>query len=274
MTIKCPKCSAVIDAEPDELGLVTCKQCGARLRSKQAVKVTVQGGASSSSPSLPKIDPALAAPADVDHVLARIDTSSPDETIRPGSIPKLAAAGAPNGGAVFDMLLSEIKAIRKLQEETLALLRARPVAGARRDAHEPDDADVAAKPRRGAGRPLVLLVDDDAAVLQDVAAALRPLATVKTAADGSSALATLAMERPTAIVLELDLAGAMPGRDLVNMIKATMEWVDIPLLLHTKLALGDEAEARQLHGADEIVAKGPGSAKVLAARLGKILAKL
>ena len=271
MAIKCPKCSAVIEAAPDELGLVTCGQCGSRLRAKQNVKVTVQGSSTntgSSSPSLPRIDPKLAAPADVDHVLARLDTPSPDETMRPG---KLAIAAPTQTGLVLDMLLDEIRAIRRNQDQILALLQGRPGAAAAGDsAGEPDDAP-ARRPARANDAPLVLLVDDDPKARQDAEAALRAVANVKTASDGNSALATIAMERPSVVVIELGLGGSMPGRDLVNMIKATMEWIDIPVLLYTKLALEDDHDARLEHGADGIVRKGPGSAKALAAKVASVL---
>jgi CheY-like chemotaxis protein len=271
MAIKCPKCSAVIDASPDELGLVTCGQCGARLRSKQPVKVTVTSGPSASSPSLPKIDRNMAAPADVDHVLARIDVRSPDETIRPGALPKAAAPpGGPQTGAVLDMLLTEIRGLKKTQEEILALLRGGALAP---PAKGPDQDEEPAPPQasRAAGRYSVLLVDDDARARQDAVAALQPLASVKTAGDGSSALASIAMERPTVIVIELGIGGAMPGHDLLNMIKATMEWVDIPIVLYTREAIADDDEARHSHGVDAIVAKGDGSAKALSARVAEFL---
>ena len=273
--IKCPKCSATIDAAPDELGLVTCRECGARLRSKQPVKVTVLG-ASASSPSLPKIDPSRAAPADVDHVLARLDTPSPDETVRPGALPKMASPGSgPQAGAVFEMLLSEIRAVKKTQDQILALLQSRPAAPAVRNEAGLDHDEVPApRAARGAGQRSVLLVDDDPRARQEALAALQPIATVKTAPDGTSALASIAMERPDVVVLELGLSGSMPGRDLVNMIKATMEWVDIPIVLYTKLSLGEGQEARQEHGADEIVTKGPGAARALAAKVDAILRRV
>lgn len=259
MAVKCPKCSATVDAAPDELGLVTCGQCGARLRGKQTIKVTVQGGASSSSPSLPRIDPSVAAHADVDHVLARLDSHSPDETVRPGAIAKRAPSVAgPQAGAVFDMLLSELRAIKKTQEQILELLKERPASEVE---------------HRGGGsvQRTVLLVDDDPKTLKEAEAALLPLATVKTASDGNSALATLALEKPTAVVLELGISGSLAGRDLVNMMKATVEWVDIPIVLYTKLPLGQERDACQRHGADEIVPKGPGAGRALALKMGAIL---
>ncbi len=90
---------------------------------------------------------------------------------------------------------------------------------------------------------------------------------VEAVADGNSALAAIAAEKPDVLVLELDIAGAMSGRDVINMIKATMEWVDIPILFYTRLPIKDQKEARQIHGGDEYVAKGPGSAEALVVRV-------
>ena len=63
---------------------------------------------------------------------------------------------------------------------------------------------------------------------------------------------------PDVIALEVDMAGVMPGKDVINMIKATMEWVDIPIILYTRAPISGQQEARTIHGADELVPKGPG----------------
>ena len=60
------------------------------------------------------------------------------------------------------------------------------------------------------------------------------------------------------------VGGELAGKDLVNMIKATMEWVDIPILLWTREAVSSQKEARQIHGADEVVSKGQGEAALVA----------
>jgi len=87
------------------------------------------------------------------------------------------------------------------------------------------------------------------------------------AADGAAALQAIAAEKPDVLVLELGLGGAMTGRDLINMVRSTMEWVDIRLVLHTREAVGGAEEARQQHGADELVIKGSGSAEALVNRV-------
>jgi DNA-binding response OmpR family regulator len=48
------------------------------------------------------------------------------------------------------------------------------------------------------------------------------------------------------------------------MIKATMEWVDIPIVLWTRENVSNQREARQIHGADEVVAKSAGPAALVA----------
>jgi CheY-like chemotaxis protein len=91
---------------------------------------------------------------------------------------------------------------------------------------------------------------------------------VRAEADGNSGLASLARDRPDVIVLELGVGGAMPGKDVINLIKATMEWVDIPIVLFTREPVADQKEARTLHGADELVLKdGPEAAEALASQI-------
>jgi two-component system OmpR family response regulator len=120
----------------------------------------------------------------------------------------------------------------------------------------------------------VLLIDDDPETLQDAVAALdRVEVPVRSTQDGNEALALIAREKPDVILLELEMQGEMAGRDVVNMIKATMEWVDIPLLLYTRAPLQSQKEARQIHGADDYVLKGPGSAETLVQRVIAIFRK-
>jgi hypothetical protein len=46
-----------------------------------------------------------------------------------------------------------------------------------------------------------------------------------------------------------------------------MEWVDIPIVLYTRLPIESQKEARTIHGADDLLLKGPGSAEALPARV-------
>jgi DNA-binding response OmpR family regulator len=47
------------------------------------------------------------------------------------------------------------------------------------------------------------------------------------------------------------------------MIKATMEWVDIPIILWTRETIETQKEARRDHGADEVVQKPSGPAALV-----------
>jgi CheY-like chemotaxis protein len=179
---------------------------------------------------------------------------------------------------VLEALLEEIQAVRRLQEETLSLLRAQPSGQPRvpvtplddpfsgfegaDDAHARAAAPVA--PVRSRKRKTVLLIDDDAESRSTVMNALEHAdVPVKTAADGNSGLAAIAIEKPDVIVLELGLGGSMAGKDVINMIKATMEWVDIPIVLYTRLPIANQKEARIEHGADDFIPKGPNSPPAL-----------
>lgn len=281
MTIKCPKCSASIDATPDDLGMVTCAACGARLRSKAPVKVTVHGGAAAAAPPAETKPAAAKAGAagisskgDVDEVLARIEgLPGPDGTVRPGTLPPLSRKPAtPAPVSSLDAVLEEIRAVRRLQEEMLGLLKSGRLAPHEDAGGTAIDDDAEPSLSSAPGRKSVLVIDDDAQARQEAVLALQPLGAIRTAVDGNGAIAAIAAEKPAVIVLELALGGAMPGRDLVNMVKATMEWVDIPLLLYTRAEVASDEDAR-VHGADTFVRKGPGSAKALASRVASLLAR-
>ena len=120
---------------------------------------------------------------------------------------------------------------------------------------------------RSSRRKRVLLVDDDEATRGVVELVLKggevPVTVV---GDGNSALASIAQDKPDVIVLELGIGGAMAGKDVVNMIKATMEWVDIPIILYTRVPMEGQKEARQIHGADDYVAKGQGGPEAVLAK--------
>jgi CheY-like chemotaxis protein len=190
----------------------------------------------------------------------------------PGCGSKLRSRPAtpPAGAASLEAILGEVRAVRRAQDEMLALLRARPGADAGHPSMAPHDDEPLASPRaiRKGTQKIVLLIDDQDESRQEAVAALEQ-ARVPTRefATGTKALESLAVERCDVIVLELAIGGAMAGRDVINMIKATMEWVDIPIVLHTRLPITTQKEARTVHGADEVVPKGPGSAEALVAQV-------
>src|SRR5262249_55807016 len=157
-------------------------------------------------------------------------------------------------------------------EETLSLLRSvtshaaapAPPRAAGSETEEGfttlDDAPGQAPPLRSRQRKSVLLIDDDDESRRAAIEAFEPAdVPVRVAPDGSAGVAWIAMEKPDVIVLELGLSGPMAGKDVINMIKATMEWVDIPIVLYTRVPVASQKEARTVHGADEYVLKEAGA---------------
>jgi CheY-like chemotaxis protein len=179
-----------------------------------------------------------------------------------------ATGQTPDVEAALDLLLREVRAVRETQARILRaiadLRRAAPGEGG--DLDGPDAAqEPAFSPIRAGRRKTLMLVDDDPctrdAVLEEFRRAEVP---VRAFGDGGAALSAIAEEKPDVIALELAVGGALAGKDLVNMIKATMEWVDIPIVLWTREAVSTQKEARQIHGADEVVPKSGGPAALLA----------
>ncbi|HEV8253953.1 MAG TPA: response regulator [Vicinamibacteria bacterium] len=275
--MKCPRCSATVPANPDASGFLICPGCGARLRSKSS-----SGGRASAPPQ-----PARK-PADIDAALARLDAPglNPDVTLPPSPSPAQARPPAPApsapapeaASASFERVLSELAAIRRTQDEILGLLRSRPAAERGGGAASADDSFMGGLPAvaqpRDPKRKNVLVVDDDSRTLSPAVEALQQMGlTVRAVQEGNASLAAIAEQKPDVIVMELAVAGAMGGKDVINMIKATMEWVDIPIILHTRVAVENQKEARTVHGADDLVLKSPDSAQTLATRVAGLLRK-
>ncbi|MFI4947152.1 MAG: PleD family two-component system response regulator, partial [Burkholderiales bacterium] len=108
-------------------------------------------------------------------------------------------------------------------------------------------------------------LDDDARTREAATAELEKAdIPVRAFDDGNKALSAVAKEKPDVFVLELAVSGELAGKDFVNMIKATMEWVDIPVVLWTRENVSNQREARQIHGADEVVTKSQGAAALVA----------
>jgi CheY-like chemotaxis protein len=197
----------------------------------------------------------------------------------PASVPVAAAgrspAAAPEPADTLREVFAEIRAIRRAQEEILALLRAprprpRPEPDGEADSIFDQQHPAPQRPAavRSGRRKSVLIVDDDEAARQEAVAAFEAAEVpVRAVGDGNSALAAIAADRPDVVVLELAMGGSMGGKDVVNMIKATMEWVDIPLVAYTRLPVASQKEARQVHGADELVNKASGGAEALVQRV-------
>lgn len=280
--MKCPRCGAAVTTPPDEAGLIVCPGCGVRLkRTPAAARVAVAASVASVADSKE-----AATIKEADSLLARREPSeSPAATLPPGT--PLKKIPRPEELALNERLeavLREVRALRQTQDEILALLKARPASEAPGDDFVDFGADPAAlEPRkssratalRSRRRKTALLIDDDEATRKAAAEALeRADVPVTLAGDGGAGIAAIAQERPDVIVLELGVSGAMPGKDVINMIKATMEWVDIPIVLYTRLPVANQKEARTLHGADELVPKsGPRAAEQLVAHVVALFRK-
>jgi CheY-like chemotaxis protein len=280
--MKCPRCQTSVTTAPDAQGVVTCTQCGARLR---------RG-------SVPGPRPTDSGAMDIDSLLAQAEPTpafNPNATLPPGTplkkIPRPGEPGAPDAPrdapataplpiapVSLEAVMQELQALRNGQQAILALLQGgAPTPGAYPAASlagEPAAVASVPPPMRSRRRKTVLLIDDDAKTRAAAVTALEHAQVpVRTAADGQGGLAALAAERPDVIALELTLAGSMAGKDVINMIKATMEWVDIPIVLYTRAAVASQKEARIEHGADEFVVKGPGSPEALVAKVISVFRK-
>jgi two-component system KDP operon response regulator KdpE len=167
-----------------------------------------------------------------------------------------------------------MRALRETQDlilEAIERLRRAPASDTGAPVAEIDLAGLAAgsdpglSPIRGGQGKRVVLVDDDPQTREAAVVEFqRADVPVRAFDDGNAAISAIAEEKPDVIVLELGLGGEMGGKDLVNMIKATMEWVDIPIVLWTREAVSNQREARQIHGADEVVPKSGGTAALVA----------
>jgi CheY-like chemotaxis protein len=262
--MQCPKCKAAITAAPDAAGALVCPGCGARLltRAAAAARVAVRPPeAASAGPEPP-------------HPGATLPPGTPLRKI-PARDEKAERAAGEGGGKEFEAILAELRALRSVQEEILELLR----DGGRPERAEPaqeraglpslslndGDTPTFVAPIRTKRRKSVLLIDDDvqaqAALVSELERAAVPVRAYR---DGQAGLQAIAAEKPDVIVLELELQGPMAGKDVINMIKATMEWVDIPIILYTRAAVESQREARTVHGADEFVLKSAGPAALVA----------
>jgi CheY-like chemotaxis protein len=163
----------------------------------------------------------------------------------------------PRHDPVLDEILTEVKAIRDSQMDILALVRGESAPPAETGEVEEDVFRVA--PVRSRRRKSVLLIDDDLTARQAAVAAMEQAEVpVRATGDGNGGIAAIASEKPDVIVIDLALGGSVSAKDVINMIKATMDWVDIPIVLYTGVAVDGQKEARQVHGADELVPKGAG----------------
>jgi CheY-like chemotaxis protein len=249
----------------------------AALRSQGGAK----GGAPAPPPTAPPPAPSLAA-----HPPSATLSPTPGVKTAPTAPPNPPDAGHPpagreapveaEDGVTLAALLREVRAVHETQRLILDVLEGLRWAAPAPDAPPPAAAEFADPEVAGAGaaglspvrahlRKTVVLVDDDPQTREAAVAELQQAdVPVRAFDDGNAALAAIAEEKPDAIVLEPLTGGDMGGNDLVNFVKATMEWVDIPIILWTREPIASQMEARQIHGADEVVPKSGGAAALLA----------
>lgn len=269
--MNCPRCKTPVGPLSDPDSIVTCPGCGSRLMTRAAA-LRSQGGPKKAAPDLPP--PSATLPPTPAMLLG----TKPAPPASPAPAPATAAGPEPEaprrggGKATLELVLEEVRAVRETQRrilDALGELRRRPAAappaaGAPAPAFDDEPASPLS-PIRATRRRSVLLVDDDPATRADAVAELeRADVPVRALDDGNAALAAIAEDKPDLIALEIGLGGDMGGKDLVNMIKATMEWVDIPIVLWTREPIANQREAQQVHGADEIVPKSGGAAGLVA----------
>ena len=299
--MNCPRCKSPIAplANPD--AIITCPGCGSRLMTKSAARRS-QGGQSMlppETPPAPSSPPAPTRPSALGNETIAPTVPAPrprpapvSVTPRPSAppvpasqtLPPPTAAEAPAARreatppppTAIDQVLREIRAVRETQERILSMLESSLYGGEPGEpgasggtsdepfgALESDAPSLA--PIRASSRKSVLLIDDDPksreAAVRELTQADVPTRAV---ADGNHALRAIVEEKPDVIALELGLRGDMGGKDLINVIKATMEWVDIPIVLWTREPVSSQKEARQIHGADEVALKSAGPAGLLA----------
>lgn len=121
-------------------------------------------------------------------------------------------------------------------------------------------------------RPL-LIVDDDATMAEETRKACEKLGFAPQVVNaGRAALDAMGWQRPALLIIEPLLAGELSGRDLANYVKSTMEWIDIPILVHTRATISDREQARMDFGADDYVIKGQGSVQLLAKKAARLTA--
>ncbi|MBX7184592.1 MAG: response regulator [Vicinamibacteria bacterium] len=288
---KCPRCGAAVTGTADDLGFLSCGGCGARLRKAPTVKVTIQSPSPTST--APPV-PAAAAPPPLptgnrdaettDSLLARIERVDASATLPPGAqsshalktagFPPAASPAPRNEGmeglkGILEAIQKDMATLKQSHQE-LAATVARLSAPKASTSTQPPGAPRPKTPP-SALRPL-LIVDDDAKAAEEVRKACERMgfAPVVSAAV-RPALDAMGRERPALLILEPLLAGELSGKDFVNYVKSTMEWVEIPILVYTRAAIANHEQARTDFGADDYVIKAEGSIDLLAKKIARLL---
>jgi CheY-like chemotaxis protein len=280
--MQCPRCRAPITSPPDPGGFILCPGCGVRLMTKADALRTAGGTTSPAAAPTPVVPPhPAAADPTAPTPTARPAFHDPASTLPPGSgvkkIPRPGEETARTGKGVkkdkgptletgpFERLLEEIHAVRETQQEILSLLKRAGFGGT---TNEPLGGELREPaflaPVRSRLQKSVLLIDDDPVTLEAAVKEFQAAEVpVRAVSDGPAGIAAIAEEKPDVIAIELALKGDMSANDVINQIKATMEWVDIPILLYTRAPVESQKEARQVHGADDLVLKRGGPAALV-----------
>jgi len=105
-----------------------------------------------------------------------------------------------------------------------------------------------------AGRPLLMVDDDDLGRRQMRAALEQQGWTVTEASDGCDALTRLSEARPDVIILDL-MMPEMDGFEFLEKMRRTAEWRDIPVVVVTAKDLTDAERIRLNGGVERIIQK-------------------
>lgn len=308
---KCPRCGATVTAQADDLGFLNCEGCGTRLRKAPTIKLTIQSPTptSGSAPVPAAAVPPLAHAGNrdtdaTDSLLARIERVDASATLPPGLKSNLvlkaagygpqtapvtpAAPPAPSPTATVppgpsapstDPVAGLVTLMQSIQQDLAALMARHQElseAVARLAAAKSSPATPAADPAprapRGDGRS-VLIVEDDADVAERIRVACQGLGLDPVVVpEAGAALASLGRERPALVIVEPLLPGDPSGLDLVNRVKSTIEWLAIPILVHTSAAIANHEQARNDFGADDYVLKSSDSVETLARKVARLVA--
>ena len=268
--MNCPRCKSTIGPLENPDAIVTCPGCGTRLMTRSAA-LRSQGGATQEQAPAP---PPPAPPAQQTGVKVGVRQTTVSGKTAGAAVRSGSRKAAPPPPAVtLEDILAEIQAVRDTQQLILDALgglrrgqaQGAAVVGAGTSDGLEESGNTTLSPIRTAARKSVVLLDDDSQTRQAAVDELeRAEIPVRAFSDGNKALAAIAEDKPDVIILELAVGGDLGGKDLVNMIKATMEWVDIPVVLWTREPISNQKEARQIHGADEVVSKSLGAAALVA----------
>jgi CheY-like chemotaxis protein len=114
-----------------------------------------------------------------------------------------------------------------------------------------------------AGRPNVLVIDDDTIALELMRATLLGLGIEAVCvADGREALRDIGRHRPDAIILDLMMPG-FDGFEVLDALRQLPDWRDTPVFIWTSMILTVEESASLSRSAQAILGKGGGELAVM-----------